>query len=629
MRIDSDGKVNRASADMLQAFEPSLNPDPDVTEQLEQDSYVTSPSTTLYRELAAELRYNDSLAPPSKRATILSYLEAVENRALAASLLLLTASLCLEHSILLCIRVWFDNRFKDGFPFIPSIVLSLLAGPTFCVASHMMRHQAAQPIVDKLHSRLVQAIFGAQYSFFTNENSAKAVDILCEKFRALSFTSYARHMMLPYFAIDAICFILIAALPDLRLLTLLPLMFVSFTCLMEWQYTLRRSLTLVANQADESLKAHFAETATGSSQIRALKWERRQLGQTRVFIDQAQKSQHHLATFNRFVSVMSSVLVAAWMTYFVALVLHSDLPSYRLGIGIYAIGTLQQIVPLWVKDWNKFCDDLSTIEEMNNFIASIPQELPGPHKEAPLNWPSKGAVELKKADISYNVDCSNPVLRNVEFEIPGRKETGLFGDSGSGKSSLLLALCQHIHYDGSITIDGVEVRDIPPRKLRQAITIVTGEPVIFSGATIRQNLVPSEIIHGPIEDSPGLLVALHEVLYSLGLQDLVEKAGGIDSRVDDLKLSPEQLLMFGVAQGMMKFFLDRSALVLLDGVLGRVSRRCERMIRIVKNKIFKMFESTVVVMGDTPGVIWKSDKVGRVRDGEIKQMFRPDELAKS
>lgn len=217
------------------------------------------------------------------------------------------------------------------------------------------------------------------------------------------------------------------------------------------------------------------------------------------------------------------------------------------------------------------------------------------------------------------MDGANPVLRNVQFTIAGNRETGFFGHAESGKTSLLLALCRGTHYKGSITLDGVEIRDVGPDVLKRLITIVPEQPTVFYGTTIRQALLPYEIVNPPI-GGPGILRAFDRVLYNIGLLDMVNAVGGLEAPMEKLKLSPEQLLLFGVGQSLMTFFLDRSPVILIDSVLSRVSSKTFKMMRLMKNDIFKMFEGTVILTSDYPSVVWDSDKMGRIRNGSVSVM---------
>ncbi len=105
----------------------------------------------------------------------------------------------------------------------------------------------------------------------------------------------------------------------------------------------------------------------------------------------------------------------------------------------------------------------------------------------PVSLPGiRGQVTFENASFSY--DGIKPTLNNVSFNVAPGEMIGLAGPSGSGKTTLVNLICRF--YDisrGRILVDGVDVRDMDLRELRQQIGIVLQEPYLFSG-TILANI---------------------------------------------------------------------------------------------------------------------------------------------
>ena len=79
-------------------------------------------------------------------------------------------------------------------------------------------------------------------------------------------------------------------------------------------------------------------------------------------------------------------------------------------------------------------------------------------------------------------------LTDVDLDIKPGEVIALVGPSGAGKSTILSLLYRFYDVDsGRITLDGVDVRELPLRELRRALAMVAQEPVLFSG-TIRDNI---------------------------------------------------------------------------------------------------------------------------------------------
>ena len=108
-------------------------------------------------------------------------------------------------------------------------------------------------------------------------------------------------------------------------------------------------------------------------------------------------------------------------------------------------------------------------------------------KLPPASWPSRGSVSFKKLCVTYAPDLPD-VLHNVSFDIEPGMRVGVVGATGSGKSTLALSLFRAMDSrDGSIEIDGEDIRSIKLKELRRRLNMVVQDGSLSSG-TLRDAL---------------------------------------------------------------------------------------------------------------------------------------------
>uniref|UniRef100_A0A7S1XRZ0 Uncharacterized protein n=1 Tax=Phaeomonas parva TaxID=124430 RepID=A0A7S1XRZ0_9STRA len=105
-------------------------------------------------------------------------------------------------------------------------------------------------------------------------------------------------------------------------------------------------------------------------------------------------------------------------------------------------------------------------------------------------WPWTGAIEFR--NVSFRYSPEGPlVLRNVSFSVAPGERVGVVGRTGSGKSTILAALFRLYPIEsGEILVDGVNVRDVSIKTLRNALAIIPQDPYVFEGRTITENVQP-------------------------------------------------------------------------------------------------------------------------------------------
>ncbi|KAM3518168.1 hypothetical protein NHJ13051_008392 [Beauveria bassiana] len=139
-------------------------------------------------------------------------------------------------------------------------------------------------------------------------------------------------------------------------------------------------------------------------------------------------------------------------------------------------------------------------------------------KRLPASWPRTGSVELQNVTVRYT-PTGQDILKNISLKIEPGERIAIVGRTGSGKSTLILSLLGFTHIEtGKIFYDGVDLKSIPRRRLRQSISTIPQEPQLFQG-TIASNLDPSGTIPEP--ELQNALVICQSLLQST---DQLEKS---------------------------------------------------------------------------------------------------------
>ncbi len=209
---------------------------------------------------------------------------------------------------------------------------------------------------------------------------------------------------------------------------------------------------------------------------------------------------------------------------------------------------------------------LANMEEMFNLLEE-PYEIIDP--KDPIPFSSKDArVTFDNVSFKYNPD--RPILKNVSFEVPSGKTCAIVGSSGAGKSTLSRLLFRFYDVtEGSIKLDGIDIKDMSQKDLRHAIGMVPQDTVLFND-TIYYNIsygnpnAPKEAVL-----EAARLAKIHGFVESLpqGYETVVGERG--------LKLSGGEKQRVAIARTLLK----RPAIFLFDEATSALDTQTEKEIQ--------------------------------------------------
>jgi ATP-binding cassette, subfamily B, bacterial len=228
----------------------------------------------------------------------------------------------------------------------------------------------------------------------------------------------------------------------------------------------------------------------------------------------------------------------------------------------------------------------------------------------------KGAVAFN--NVTFEYEPGNSVIKNVSFACQPGQVVALLGSTGSGKTTLVNLLPRFYDVsEGSITLDGIDLRRYPRQFLRQNIGIVEQEPFLFS-RSIRENItygVGREVPDHEVETA-AKAAAIHDVIMAFpdGYATLVGEKG--------VTLSGGQKQRVAIARTLLK----DPRILILDDSTSSVDTETEAVIRQALEELMK--NRTAFIIAHRVQSIMNADLILVFDKGEICQSGKHEELVK-
>ena len=293
--------------------------------------------------------------------------------------------------------------------------------------------------------------------------------------------------------------------------------------------------------------------------------------------------------------------------------------SYYASIGRITLGTLIVFITyesmlLWpvrqmgriLTDLGKTMVSLKRIEE----ILYVPIEEP---LENELKPTIKGEIEFN--NVTFGYEESKPILKNISFKVKAGQTVAILGPTGSGKTSLVHLLPRLYDYQsGSITIDGIDIRNIEKKWLRKNIGIVLQEPFLYSKTVLeniglaKDNALEEEIF------TAAQTASVHSVIqeFEKGYETMVGERG--------VTLSGGQKQRVAIARTL----ILESPVLIFDDSLSAVDTETDTSIRSALKK--RSNTATTFIISHRITTLSEADFIVVIDAGEVVQIGTHQEL---
>lgn len=207
-------------------------------------------------------------------------------------------------------------------------------------------------------------------------------------------------------------------------------------------------------------------------------------------IDTNLRPYTYLYLINRWINIRADT-VGNFVSFTAAILAlrYREISPGLVGFSLVCASGFGETILYLIRTLNELELELNSFERVMQYANLVPEPLPTERGKPPAAWPTDGDVEVKDLSVKYALD-GPAVLKNVTFSIQSKERVGICGRTGSGKSTLCLSILRFTNkVEGSVRINGIDIDDINLEDLRDRVSIIPQDAVLFSG-TIRSNLDP-------------------------------------------------------------------------------------------------------------------------------------------
>uniref|UniRef100_A0A8C6AIQ6 ATP binding cassette subfamily C member 12 n=1 Tax=Monodon monoceros TaxID=40151 RepID=A0A8C6AIQ6_MONMO len=441
-----------------------------------------------------------------------------------------------------------------------------------------------------LHDRVFDKILESPMSLFDRTPSGRLMNRFSEDTNELDvrLPFHAENFLQQFFMVLFILVILAAVFP--AVLLVLAGLAVGFFILSRIFHRGLQELKKVESVSRSPWFSHVASSTKG-------------LGTIHAYNKREDCVSNHLLYFNcalRWFALRMDILMNI-ITFIVALLVilsFSSISASSKGLSLSYIIQLSGLLQVCLRTGMETQAKFTSVELLREYISTCVPECTHPLKvgTCSLDWPSRGEITFRDYQMGYR-DSTPLVLNGLNLNIQSRQTIGIVGRTGSGKSSLGMALFHLVEpASGIILIDGMDICTVGLEDLRTKLTVIPQDPVLFVG-TVRYNLDPFESHSDEM---------LWQVLERTFMRDTAE----VTENGENFSVGERQLLCM---------------IILLDEATASMDSKTGTLVQSTIKDAFK--DCTVLTIAHRLNTVLNFDRVLVLENGKVVEFDKPEVLA--
>ncbi|OAQ99171.1 hypothetical protein LLEC1_07152 [Akanthomyces lecanii] len=547
-------------------------------------------------------------------------------------LLLWAAVMCIGSILELApdvyMRLWIEHAAENNLFFIGYALIAVVAVFIFIGAVAVFLIKLMPRASLSLHQQLVDTVLRATLAFLgTTDNG-----IMINRF-SQDMTLIIRALVITFIRTTTMFFTTtiqagIIASGSSYMAIILPFIAVAVYFIQRFYLRTSRQVRAIDLETKSPLYTHFQETTEGLVYIRAFGWQKANLEEAFKFLDDSQRGVYYMDSIQQWLQLvlglLSTVIAAVLMT--LTLFVTKSTSETAVGLSFLNLILFGKTMEQLISAWTGLETSVGALARLRDFMKDTPQESNDRRRVVPRNWPSQGAVELAdvtaryrylqqptktretKADSASSDDSHlPPILKSISLSISAGQKVGVVGRTGSGKSSLFLALLGFLQYDGTIKIDGIDISQVPLDELRSRVVTISQDQIKLDASVRRATKKKSQ-------EAERQDIMLKGLLTRLGIWGPLENKG-LDAMLDDVGYSHGQMQLFCLARGIVRYQDTGSKVVLIDEATSSVEQGMEKSAQDIMKEYFA--DCTVLIIGHRESSIRDVELTVELSRGEI------------